>query len=91
MATHGSVRLGPMARNAAYVVAIELMSAAQGLDLRNGGMASPEGSKTYDLTREDSAHLDDDRVLSHDIESVAARVLLGQYLPIARISLSARV
>lgn len=34
MATHGSRRVHRMARNAAYVVAIELLSAAQGVDLR---------------------------------------------------------
>jgi len=90
MATHGAARLAPMMRNSAYVVAIELMSAAQGLDLRNGGVAAPAGRDTYSRVRADSAHLDDDRVLAGEMEAVARRILDGEYLTIGQVTFGER-
>ncbi|SCL25070.1 histidine ammonia-lyase [Micromonospora inyonensis] len=79
MATHASVRLGPMVRNAAYVVAIELLCAAQGLDLRNGGTAAPANRPTYDLVRSKAEFLEDDRIMAGEMEAVAAEVLDGVF------------
>ena len=87
MATHAAARLAAMSKNAAYVVAIELMSAAQGLDFRNGGLAAPEGAAVYELVRRDSAHLADDRALAEDIEMVASRALNGEFTHIAKLIL----
>ncbi|MFI9642617.1 histidine ammonia-lyase [Micromonospora sp. NPDC051925] len=82
MATHASVRLGPMVRNAAYIVAIELLCAAQGLDLRNGGAAAPANRPTYDLVRTKAEFLQDDRIMAGEMEAVAAEVLDGVFLEI---------
>ncbi|MBM7518555.1 histidine ammonia-lyase [Nocardioides nitrophenolicus] len=82
MATHAAVRLGPMVRNAAYVVAIELMSAAQGLDLRNGGKAAPASRPTYDLVRSRADFLEDDRIMAGEMEAIAADVLDGAFVDI---------
>lgn len=80
MAMHASVRLGSMVRNAAYVVAIELLCAAQGLDLRNDGEAAPGNKPTYELVRGIAARLVDDRILSDEMEAVAARILQGDFV-----------
>lgn len=88
MATHASVRLGPMVRNAAYIVAIELLCAAQGLDLRNGGAAAPANRPTYDLVRANAEFLQDDRIMAGEMEAVAAEVLDGAFLKIVGGSLA---
>ncbi|MEH1016518.1 histidine ammonia-lyase [Micromonospora sp. CPCC 206060] len=82
MATHASVRLGPMVRNAAYIIAIELLCAAQGLDLRNGGAAAPANRPTYDLVRSKAEFLTDDRIMAGEMEAVAAEVLDGVFIDI---------
>ncbi|GAA2713026.1 histidine ammonia-lyase [Micromonospora olivasterospora] len=82
MATHASVRLGPMVRNAAYIIAIELLCAAQGLDLRNGGAAAPANRPTYDLVRSKAEFLEDDRIMAGEMEAVAAEVLDGVFIDI---------
>ncbi|PZE22957.1 MULTISPECIES: histidine ammonia-lyase [unclassified Curtobacterium] len=79
MATHAGTRLARMARNAAYVVAIELLAAAQGSDLRSEGASAPGLVPVYEAVRERAARLDDDRVLAGEIEAVAADVLAGRY------------
>jgi len=88
MAMHASVRLGAMARNAGYVVAIELLCAAQGLDLRNGGDSAPGNRPTYELVRGIADRLVDDRILSNEMEAVAARIAGGAFLGTVGISVS---
>jgi histidine ammonia-lyase len=80
MAMHASFRLGSMVRNTAYVVAIELLCAAQGLDLRNDGDAAPGNKPTYELVRTIGERLVDDRILSEEMEAVAARILSGAFV-----------
>lgn len=79
MATHTARRLAEMSQNAAYVVAIELMSAAQGVDLRERGPVAPSLTGAYNLVRSVSDHLDHDRALALEMEAVAAQVLSGAY------------
>jgi histidine ammonia-lyase len=88
MATHAAVRLGPMVRNAAYIVAIELLSAAQGLDLRNGGDAAPANRPTYDLVRSTAEFLKDDRIMAGEMEDIAAAVLDGALLEVVGLSVA---
>ena len=83
MAMHASVRLGPMVRNAAYIIAIELLCAAQGLDLRNGGHAAPANRPTYELVRSKAEFLKDDRIMAGEMEAVAAEVLDGFFVGVA--------
>lgn len=86
MGMHAGTRLLPMARNAAYVVAIELLAAAQGSDMRSGGADAAKLKPVHELVRSRSAHLDQDRALAEDMELVAADVLGGAYLPHGRIT-----
>ncbi|AQT79904.1 histidine ammonia-lyase [Mycolicibacterium litorale] len=88
MATHASVRLGPMVRNAGYIVAIELLCAAQGLDLRNGGHAAPANRRTYGIVRSHADFLQDDRIMAGEMESIAADVLAGAFVDIAGVPLT---
>jgi histidine ammonia-lyase len=85
MATHTAARLSKMSMNAAYIVAIELMSAAQGVDLRNGGHVAPALVSAYEAVRSASAPLDQDRILAPDIEAVTEQVIAGAYNSIAGI------
>ena len=85
MATHAGTRLANMARNAAYVVAIELMCAAQGSDLRSEGADAPALKPIYDAVRDRSAFLDEDRVLAAEMEAVAADILAGRYNSLAGV------
>lgn len=87
MATHASLRLGSMVRNAGYVVAIELLGAAQGLDLRNGGHAAPANQPSYELVRSRAEFLQDDRIMAPEMESIAADVLAGAFSAIVGVSL----
>lgn len=78
MATHAARRLKEMGDNVAYIVAIELLAAAQGADLR-GAQGLAEGTRhVYDRVRGISAYLSVDRALSNDIEGVAAFVRGGE-------------
>jgi histidine ammonia-lyase len=74
-----------MSMNAAYIVAIEMMSAAQGVDLRNGGHVAPALASAYEAVRSASAPLDQDRILAPDIEAVTEQVIAGAYNSIAGI------
>lgn len=90
MATHASRRVHTMARNAAYVVAIELLSAAQGVDLRGGEIA--DGTRAvYNQVRKAAAFLDEDRVLAGEMEDITALILQGGFAPFGRIDLQVLV
>lgn len=80
MSTHAGTRLLPVARNAAYVVAIELLAAAQGCDLRNQGPAAQALKPVYKLVRDRSEFLSQDRALAEDMELVATDIFSGAYL-----------
>jgi histidine ammonia-lyase len=74
MATHGARRLGRMARNAHAIVAIELLAAAQGCDLRAGPPSSPALAPVRARLREHVAFLDADRAHGDDIDVVTRLV-----------------
>jgi histidine ammonia-lyase len=92
MAAHGARRLLEMVRNLAHIVSIELIVAAQGIDLRKAGYgldrlkgAKPvKGLRTgaalervLAATRARIATLDDDRILSGDLAAAADLVATG--------------
>jgi len=67
-------------RNAEHVLAIELLCAAQALDLFTN-MKPGEGTlAAYRVIRKAVPHLDKDRVLSSDIESVVGLIRNGLLL-----------
>ena len=83
MATHGARRLLAMAENAANVTAIELITAAQGLDFHKPLKTSPALSAVHGMIREKVKFLDRDRPLSPDITAVADLVREGAFLDYA--------
>jgi histidine ammonia-lyase len=85
MATYAARRLSDMARNAAMVVAIELMAGAQGVDLRAPLKTSPKLSQAMGQIRTRSAFLDQDRYIAPEMEAVAQLVLSGWFRHLTRI------
>jgi histidine ammonia-lyase len=69
MATHGARRLHDMADNTAGIVGIELLAAAQGIELRKPVTTSPRLQKVLKLLREDTAFWDQDRLMAPEIEA----------------------
>ncbi|MEM9495401.1 MAG: histidine ammonia-lyase [Pseudomonadota bacterium] len=74
MACHGARRLSEMNRNLAGILAVEAMSAAQGIELRAPLQTSARLRGVVRAIREESAPLTNDRIVSADIEKLAAFV-----------------
>jgi histidine ammonia-lyase len=87
MATHAARRLGDMADNAAGIVAIELLAAAQGIDLRRPKRTSPRLAEAHAAIRKVAAFWDVDRSPAPDIAAVKSLVKDGAF----RASLPAAV
>ena len=66
--------------NASYVVAIELLCSAQGLDFRKPLKAGAGAAAAYELVRSRIEHLTDDRILHYDINEARDMVLSGEVL-----------
>lgn len=81
LATYAARRLHPMADNLARLLAVELMAAAQGIELRRPLRSSEALERAVALVREVSPFLRDDRPLGGEIESVARLVLQGAFRP----------
>ncbi len=81
MATHGARRLGDMARNAANIVAVELLAAARGIGFRR----PLRTSDALEAALRDIAPAgggSGDRFLAPEIERVAALVRAGYFTPL---------
>lgn len=74
MATYGARRLGDMVRNAAVMVGIEAMSAAQGMEFDRSLKSSPLVEQQFADIRRRVAFLEQDRYLAPDIEAMRAWV-----------------
>ncbi len=81
MATYAARRLTPMAGNTAAIVAIELLAAAQGIDLRRPLVTSPRLAAAHALVRERVRFWDGDRAFAPDLAAMRARVEAGEFLP----------
>jgi histidine ammonia-lyase len=79
MATHGGRRLALMNANLARIIAIELMSAAEGIDFRRPLTSSKPLEETYALIREKAKARDIDREFATDIESIASMIEGGAF------------
>jgi len=77
MAAHGARRLLPMTANAAAIIAIELMTAAQGCDFHGAIRSSAALEAVRTLVREHIAPLGGDRYLHADIGAAIALVRSG--------------
>ena len=85
MATYAARRLAEMAENTETIIAIELLSAAQGIDLRAPLKSSPalEGFKAE--LRKTVAPWDKDRAMAPDIAAAKAVVQAGKLTSLAVI------
>ena len=77
MATHGSRRLLDMAENAAGVVGIELLAAAQGIDFSRPLMSSPALEKAHAVVRGIADNWDADRYIAPEMAAASTLVLSG--------------
>jgi histidine ammonia-lyase len=80
MAAHGARRLAPMADNAANIVAIELMSAAQGCDFHAPLTSSAPLERARALVRSRVAPLKEDRFLAPDMAAIKELVDQGAFV-----------
>jgi histidine ammonia-lyase len=85
MATYAARRLSEMAENTAAIIAIELLAAAQGLDLRRPLKSSPALEAAKAELRKSVAFWDQDRAMAPDIAAAKALVQAGRLTSIAVI------
>ncbi|MEM7169007.1 MAG: histidine ammonia-lyase [Pseudomonadota bacterium] len=79
MATHGARRLTDMAENTAHIIAIELLAAAQGIDMREPLKTSQRLHQAHIQIRKRVPKLEDDRAFAGDIEKIAQLISSGWF------------
>jgi len=79
MGMTGALKLGQITSNAARVVAIELLTAAEGLDYRLPLRSSKAIERARQLLRDLAPRLTADRSLSPDIERLAGAIEQGRF------------
>jgi histidine ammonia-lyase len=79
MATHAARRLGPMIENAAGVVGIELLAAAQGIDFHRPARSSTTLEEVHAGIRSDVPFYAKDRYFAPDIEAAKNLVKSGRF------------
>jgi histidine ammonia-lyase len=78
MAPISARKAGQIARNAAGVVAVELIAAAQGIDYHAPVKTSAKLEKVHAAVRERSPHLVSDRYWADEMEALQTAVLAGE-------------
>ena len=78
MATHGALRLGRMNTNTRRILAIELMAAAEGIDLRRPLRSSDALEAAHAAVRKVVPRRTGDREFGHEIEAVAEWIGSGE-------------
>jgi histidine ammonia-lyase len=81
MATHGARRLGPMVDNAAAVIGIELLAAAQGIDFHRPAQSSLKLEQVHAGIRGDVPFYAVDRYFAPDIRAAQHWVKAGRFSP----------
>jgi len=79
MATGAALRLSPMAGHTSAIVAIELIAAAQGVDMRKPLTTSPRLQRALAMVRESVAYWDRDRAFAPDLAAMRERVENGAF------------
>lgn len=79
MATHGARRLLTMAENAANVVAVELLAAAQGIEFHRPLVSSTVLEDALSKVRARVAHYEGDRYFAPDIAAASELVRAGTF------------
>jgi histidine ammonia-lyase len=87
MAAHGACRLLPMVENAAGVIAIELLAAAQGCDFHAPLRSSASLEAVRRVVRADVPHLEDDRYFHPDIEAALSLIRTGAVIDAVQVPL----
>jgi histidine ammonia-lyase len=90
MATHAARRLGAMNENAAAIVGIELLAAAQGIDFHRPARSSAALEQVHASIRRDVAHYSADRYFAPDIEAAKRWVTSGRFAPLVKHLLLSR-
>jgi histidine ammonia-lyase len=88
MATHGARRLHDMADNTAGILGIELLAAAQGIELRKPVATSPKLQQVIALLRAETKFWDQDRLMAPDIAAAKRLVrhpALREIVPLSAI------
>src|SRR3546814_19874066 len=78
MATHGSRRLLDMAANAAAVVGVALLSAAQGLDFHRPLQSSAVLEEAHTVVRTFAEHCATDHYIAPELAAASSCVLSGR-------------
>jgi histidine ammonia-lyase len=89
MATNAALRLGPMVTNTATIAAIELLAAAQGVELHAPLATSLRLQEAMRLIRAKVAFWDRDRAFAPDLARARAMVEAGAFEPFVGVSLVA--
>jgi histidine ammonia-lyase len=79
MATGAALRLRPMYRNLADMLAIELLAAAQAVDFCRPLRSSPKLEAAHALVRSVAGFWEQDRLMAPDIAAVSALVRAGRF------------
>jgi histidine ammonia-lyase len=79
MATHGARRLHTMVDNAAAVVGIELLAAAQGIEFHRPSRSSASLEQVHAAIRRDVPFYDADRYFAPDIKAATTWVKTGKF------------
>jgi histidine ammonia-lyase len=90
MATHAARRLEAMVDNAAAVVGIELLAAAQGLDFHRPARSSATLEGVHAAIRAQVAFYDADRYFAPDIAAATGLVTSGWFAPLVASLLPSR-
>lgn len=77
MACHGARRLTPMTQNLAWILGVEAMVAAQGTELRQPLVTSPQLQSVIATLRSRIAFLNEDRYMAPDLAAAGDLVLSG--------------
>ena len=85
MAAHGARRLSRMVDNLNYILGIELLCAAQGIEFRAPLATSRALISVVDRLREDIPSLGDDRYLAPELEAAKVLVESGAFLRAADV------
>jgi histidine ammonia-lyase len=79
MGMTGALKLRQIVAEVERVVAIELLCAAQALEFRRPLKTSPEMERAYGVVRSVVPRLEEDRVLSGEIEALASALRAGAF------------
>ncbi len=79
MGMTGALKLRTIVENAEYVLAIELLAAAEGLEFRRPLKAGVGVERAFAILRKLAPRLEEDRSLSPDIERVAEAIRAGKF------------